>query len=184
MKKVCFVGFCLLVIVFVTGCFSRSGDSAGSADLEMRTFTSFEIGIPGDWSKIERERWANTIPEETVAVFAKKDESGFIRNVNVLKERLGTDASSIEYAKANELLGSKALFDYRKVEGGEVEIGGERTVLHLFNARNSSTDRLHFFTQAYFMKDSSGYTVTCIAENGESEAVDQCDSVVRSFKFR
>ena len=172
----------LLGLALVSGC-SRSVVST-DPNFVQRTFTTFEIGVPGDWSKVEKEDWANTVPNETVAVFVFREESGFIRNLNVYKEQLNSTASSIEYAKANVLLGSKALFDYGRVSAEEEEIGGERTVFHVFEARNSALDKVHLFTQAYFMKDGAGYTVTCIAQDKASDAVAQCAAVVRSFRLR
>lgn len=180
MKKIVLLS--AVALFFVAGC-SRE-DGGVQVGLVERTFTTFSIGIPGGWTKVEKEHWANTVPEETVAVFLFQQENGFIRNANVFKEQLNSTATSIEYAKANVLLGSKALFDYRRVSAEEEEIGGERTVVHEFEARNSSIDRSHRFTQAYFMKEGVGYTVTCIAEGAESDGVVECGSVVRSFRLR
>jgi hypothetical protein len=183
MKKSSLFALVITLSFTVTGCFSKSSTVSGS-DLVDRTFSTFVVGVPGGWQKIEKEQWANTIPADTAAIFAFKQENGFIRNLNVVKEGLNADATSIEYAKANVLLGSKALFDYRPLGKEELEVAGERTIFHTFLARNSSTEKAHHFSQLYFMKDGKGYTVTCIAEDASSDGVGQCEDVVMSFRLR
>jgi hypothetical protein len=185
-----FISFFIIFLLVsgLSGC-SRgsSSDSSvlvveGLTDKEFQTFT---VSAPEGWNLISKDQWANTIPDGTVAVFGKKLKSGFIRNLNVVKEVMNTDASSLEYAKANILLGSRALMDYRHLKSEERVIGGQNTSFHQFLARNSSTDRLHHFTQAYFMQDSVGYTVTCIAvDEGDVNGIATCEGVVMSFRLK
>ncbi|MDP2690834.1 MAG: hypothetical protein Q8O95_00290 [bacterium] len=175
----------LFPLVFLLGAnlTACSGGGSGSeADLVRQQYQSFSVDIPSDWNKILQQDFANTIPPETVAIFLKRIQGDdFIQNVNVIKESLNTDATSLEYAKANILLGSKALVDYRAISSEEVNVNGVRTVLHLFHARNTTTDPLRNYSQTYFAKDKIGYTLTCVAKEEDQVQQLTCQNIVRSF---
>ena len=145
---------------------------------------AFSIDIPETWRKVNQENYGNTIPPETVVLYLNKIEGDdFIQNVNIVKESLNTDANGLEYAKANMLLGSKAIIDYRAVSREEGAINGMQTVLHVFRARNLSTDPLRYYTQAYFVQDRVGYTATCIAKDEDLAQQQLCEQIVKSFRF-
>jgi len=163
--------------------------SACSGDSEIafvnQDYKTFSLAVPSDWRKITQENFANTIPEETVAVFLKKIEGDdFIQNANVIKESINTDASSLEYAKANIVLASKAIVDYRAISSEESEIGGISTVLHSFRARNSAIDPIRLYVQSYFVQDRVGYTVTCISKEDDMLQQNTCNDIIRSFLFK
>ena len=183
MKRSVVLVVILITSVLTTGCF---GGGEGEADVgfSQQAFQNFTISVPENWRKIFSEDFANTVPEETVALFVNKVEGNdFIQNLNVIKESLNTDASSLEYAKANLLLGSKALVDYRPIATAEATVGEVSTVLHQFRARNATTEPLRHYTQSYFSRDRVGYTVTCIAEDEDAVQQQLCSTVVQSFRF-
>lgn len=183
MKRALLIFISLILAIQLTGCFG-GGDDDELAGVVRQKFKSFTVDIPSDWSKINSADFANTIPEETVAIFLKRTTGDdFIQNVNVVKESINTDASSLEYAKANLLLGSKAIVDYRATATEEVNVNGINTVQHNFRARNTTTDPLRNYTQTYFVKDRVGYTVTCIAKEDDILQQSLCDGIVKSFAF-
>ena len=117
-------------------------------------------------------------------VFLKKvDGDDFIQNTNVVKESINTDATSLEYAKANMLLGSKAIVDYRSITTEQVQIQNTISVLHTFRARNSTTDPLRHYSQTYFARDKIAYTVTCISKDDDIVQQQSCAGIVTSFQF-
>jgi len=149
-----------------------------------QVFQNFTLDISDDWRKVPQENFSNTIPNEAVAMLIKRVEGDdFIQNLNVVKESINTDALSLEYAKANILLGSKAIIDYRPLSTREVKIGDIETTLHLFRARNSGTDPIRHFVQAYFARDRIAYTVTCISKDDDTDQQAVCEQMVRSFRL-
>jgi hypothetical protein len=181
MKKI------LIVLAFassflLTSC-GGNGETA-TVDSLQQQFDDFSINVPGNWRRINPDSFANTIPNGTAVIFMSPSQGAdFFQNVNVVQESLNTDATSLEYAKANMLLGSKAIIDYRPVSTEEVQIGTEKSVYHVFRARNVSTDPLRFYSQSYFARDRVGYTVTCIAQDEDLAQQQVCESVVKSFSF-
>lgn len=184
MKRFTSVVLVFLISTQLIGCGGDDG-AEGTAASTRQVFKNFSIGIPGDWKKVPSDDFANTIPEGTVSLFFKKtDGDDFIQNMNVFKESINTDATSLEYAKANLLLGSKALLDYRPVSTEEALINDVSTVMHVFRARNATTDPLRHYSQTYFAQDKIGYTVTCISKEDDLIQQQLCDSIVKSFLFR
>lgn len=180
MKKA--VSLIVLSCMFFLSACSTEGE-APIVDTVQQTFQNFNLHVPGNWRRINPENFANTIPTGTVVIFLGPSQADFYQNINIVQESLNTDATSLEYAKANMILGSKAIIDYRPVSTEEVEINGVRTVYHLFRARNVSTDPLRFYAQSYFARDRVGYTVTCIAQDEDIAQQQTCESVLRSFQF-
>jgi len=154
-----------------------------SVESVQQSFQHFYINVPGNWRRINPENFANTIPTGTIVIFLGPSQADFYQNINIVQESLNTDATSLEYAKANMILGSKAIIDYRPVSTEEVDIAGVRTVYHVFRARNVSTDPLRFYAQSYFARDRVGYTVTCIAQDEDIAQQQICESVLKSFQF-
>lgn len=183
MKKSVFSSLLLASSLLLTGCFG-GGSEQIDVGSSIQTFQNFQIAVPSNWQKIFQEDFANTIPDETVALFLNRVEgSDFIQNVNVVKESLNTDASSLEYAKANILLGSRALVDYRPINTSESNINEVTTVIHTFRARNETTAPLRHYTQSYFSRNNLGYTVTCIALEDDISQQENCSNIIQSFQF-
>lgn len=184
MKRLTSILISVLASTALSGCFG-GGSEVEQAGLLQQSFNNFTVSVPSDWRKIFSDDFANTLPEETVALFLKKvDGDDFIQNTNVVKESINTDATSLEYAKANVLLGSKALVDYRSVSTEEVQLGDVQTVVHVFRARNATTEPLRHYTQGYFSRDKLGFTITCVAKDDDQIQQQNCDVIVKSFRFK
>ncbi len=185
MKKITFVVLALLV----TGCFGGSDESAESTTTmpgcQKQEFSTFIVDVPPAWNRIDKSKLSTSIPKGTVVVYASELENGFIKNMNILKETLNTEATSKEYARANIALAKQTLPEYRETIVEEVDIKGIKTLLHLFQARNSITDDLIHFTQGYFVKDEVGYTVTCVVpEEALEDERNLCRKAVTSFQLK
>ena len=184
MKKKIQFGSILTFSIILTGCFGGSGTESGG-ERSLQTIEDISIQIPLQWNKILKEDFANTIPKETIAIFVNKtEESDFIQNVNIVKESLNTDASSIEYAKANIILGSKALVDYRNIGSEEIELSNKKTVLHSFRARSSTTEPMRFYEQSYLSNNNIGYTITCISEDENTDQQTVCSEIIKSIQLQ
>ena len=185
MKKITFVILALLV----TGCFGGSDETAGTTTeipgWQKQEFSTFVVQVPPAWNRVDKSKLSTSIPKGTVVVYASELENGFVKNMNILKETLNTEATSKEYARANVNLAKQALPEYRETSIEEVDIKGVKTLLHKFQARNSATDDLIHFAQGYFVKDEVGYTVTCVVPEGALEAERAlCGEVVMSFQLK
>jgi len=173
----------VVVLTSLSGCLGFGEDETASG-FSLKKFSTFQVEVPKDWRNIDKKEFSSIVPEETVAVFASSARDGFIKNLNILKENINTEASSNSYAKANILIGGKSLIDYAKIEEEHINIGGEDTVLHVFRARNSSTDKLLNFIQTYLTRGKIGYTITCVLpENASDEEIPVCKKAVSSFNF-
>lgn len=182
MKKAPLIIASIAISLSLTACGSE--DTEQSGELLRQSFQNFSIDIPSNWRKVATDSLANTVPEGTVALFLNRTEgSDFIQNTNVVKESLNSDATSLEYAKANQLLGSKAIVDYREISAEETVINGTATSLHLFRARNAPADPLRHYTQAYFSRDRVGYTATCISQEENAVQQQDCINIIQSFRF-
>lgn len=171
-------------LIFLTACSGNGKEEGDSAETVRQSFKTFSIAVPGDFRRINPENFANTIPTDTVVIYLKDaGAKDFIQNANVVKESLNTNASSLEYAKANVLLGSKAVTDYRQVSSEEAEVHGVKTVFHVFRARNSTTEPLLQYAQTYFVRDRVGYSVTCVSKDDDPVQQSSCEQIVKSFKF-
>lgn len=168
-------------VLLLSAC-SSEGEMT-SVDMLQQSFQNFSINVPGNWRRINPDNFANTIPTGTSAIFIAPAQADFYQNANIVEESLNTDASSLEYAKANMILGSKAIIDYRPVSTEEIEANGVKTVYHVFRARNVSTDPLRFYAQSYFARDRVGYTLTCIAQDENIEQQQDCERILKSFQF-
>lgn len=184
MKNLVLRAVLIVSLVLLSACSGNGEEGGDSAETIRQSFKTFSIAVPGDFRRINQENFANTIPADTVVIYLKEgDVSDFIQNANVVKESLNTNASSLEYAKANLLLGSKAVTDYRRVSSEEAEVHGVKTVFHVFRARNSTTEPLLQYSQTYFARDRVGYTVTCVSKDDDPIQQSSCEQIVKSFRF-
>ncbi len=183
MKRFFFSSAVIFFALSLSACKS-SGQTTGSQNVVAQSFKTFSVQTPDDWRRVNKENFANTIPEETVVLFLKPvDSTGFISNANVVKESLNADVSSLEYAKANMLLGSRAITDYRAVSSAELDVNGAKTVFHVFQARSSTAEPLLHYEQTYFAQDRLGYTLTCVTREEDAVTQAQCEQMVKSFRF-
>ena len=185
MKKITFI----ILTLLVTGCFGGGDESTDAsttmAGWQKQEFSTFVVQVPPGWNSVDKSKLSTSIPKGTVVVYASGLEDGFIKNMNILKETLNTEATSKEYAEANITLAKQTLPDYRQTAVEEIDIAGLKTILHTFQARNNVTDSLIHFTQSYFVKDEVGYTVTCVMPEDALEADRSiCREAVMSFGLK
>lgn len=181
MKK--YLGFIVVMLVLLLTACSKDDDRTGTA-FTRQLLKNFSVDIPETWRRVNPENFANTIPEGTAALFVQKDAtSDFIQNVNIILESLNTNASSLEYAKANTVLATKTIAEYKLISQAEIEIHGIKTSLHVFQARNTPVEPLRQYFQAYFVQDRIGYTITCVAKNDDAVQQQTCEAVLKSFRL-
>ncbi len=120
-----------------------------------------------------------------VAFTTPEAYNGFFINVNIIKEDLKQEISSIDYGRANINLSSQNLTDYQKSQEAQIEIGGSPALLHIFQARLNPTEKLIKFVQLYATKGNYGYIVSGGMLPDTPKAIrDLVGATITSFNLR
>ena len=177
-KKGTILGITLLTLAACSG--------AGTNCTERAEGTGYSICLPADWEQVPEENLrAEGVPEETVAAFQMTSDRGGQRdNVVITKERIKSGVTPEQYADVNVKIMEKTP-EYRELEKREIEVDGEKTLLHAFSARAVPDLPARRYYQVSFAKDTTGYVVTgtlplSVDETIEEALVEMITSV--SFK--
>jgi hypothetical protein len=184
----------LTILLTLSGCFSLDGGTApvdttqGSSQSRTYNNNQFSFVFPGSWDVIEPKDFTSDIPRETQVVIRNNIKNDtFTANINIVKNDLQTDKSSLDYAK--EILNRQktGLLDYKetKRELIKLPIGGQdqETYYVEFDARLNATDPITRFIQTYAVKDRGGFIMMASYSQQESTTViDQLQKMVRSFR--
>lgn len=149
----------MLFTSFLTGC---GGDNEGSTqNLQPYDGGEFTMNIDPTWKIINQTDFYSEIPKETVVAFTTPEAyNGFFINVNIVKEDLKQNISSVDYGRANINLSAQNLTDYQKIQETQIDVGGRPAPLHIFQARLNPTEKLIKFVQLYATKGKYGYIVS------------------------
>lgn len=182
-KKTLAVLTILLFSSFLHGCGS---ESAPAENLKVYEGGVFTININPEWKIITQSDFYAEIPKETIVAFTTPEAyDGFFINVNVVKEDLQSELSSIDYARANINLAEQNLTDYEKVQEAQVDLGGTPAMVHIYQARLNPTEKLIRFIQLYATKGKDAYIVTGGMLPSTPEAIrDEVGASVTSFRLR
>lgn len=195
-KKIFAAG--IISLTLLSSCFSVDNTSSGTTSTGGTTTTDqtavtynnnqFSISYPGNWDLIEPKDFTSDIPKETQVVVRNniKNET-FTANVDVVKNDLQVDETSLDYAK--EILNRQktGLLDYKETKrdlntisaGGQ----GQETYYVEFDARLNATDPVTRFIQTYAVKNKQGYIIMASYSTQEtSPIIDQLQKVIKSFK--
>lgn len=177
----------LLTIVFVgvlSGCGGGGSDTAQS----LKTYDSldFSINIDPTWKIINESDFYSEIPKETVVAFTTPEAyNGFFINVNIVKEDLKQNISSVDYGRANINLSAQNLTDYQKVQEVNMDLGGKPALLHIFQARLNPSEKLIKFVQIYATKGNYGYIVSGgMLTDTPKQIRDLVGAIVTSFRLK
>lgn len=177
----------LLIITlagFLTGC-GGGGEEVGQ-NLKLYEGGEFTININPSWKILSQSDFYADIPQETVVAFTTPEAyDGFFINVNITKEELGQEIPAMDYARANVNLSAQNLTDYEKIQEAKISLGGQPSLVHIFQARLNPTEKLIRFIQLYGTSGNSGYIVTGgMLPSTPKELRDEVGAVVTSFKLR
>jgi|GEM_PF-1093505 len=173
----------LLIASVLNGCGSSATPAAS-----LKTYDGgiFSIGIDPTWKIITQSEFYPEVPKETLVAFTTPEAyDGFFINVNVVKELLTSEVSSIDYARANINLAAQNLTDYEKVQEATVDLGGSTAMVHIFQARLNPTENLIRFVQLYAVKGKDAYIVSGgMLPSTPKELRDQVGASVTSFRLK
>lgn len=185
----------LSILLTLSGCFSLDGSGSTPTDnnpagAQSRTYNNnqFSFAFPSSWDVIEPKDFTSDIPRETQVVVRNNIKNDtFTANINIVKNDLQTDKSSLDYAK--EILNRQktGLLDYKetKRELIKLPIGGQdqETYYVEFDARLNATDPVTRFIQTYAVKDRAGFIMMASYSQQENTTViDQLQKMVKSFR--
>lgn len=177
----------VLAIVMFTAVLNGCGsESTPETSLQVYEGGLFTININPDWKIITQSDFYPEVPKETLVAFTTPEAyDGFFINVNIIKEDLTSEVSSIDYARANINLAAQNLTDYEKVQEAQVDIGGIPAMVHIFQARLNPTEKLIRFIQLYVAKGKDAYIVSGgMLPSTPKEIRDQVGASVTSFRLK
>lgn len=180
-----------LTTLFFTNC---SGDSEVETDdsqtKNLYSGSGFEISVPLDWEILEAKDFTANVPPETQVAFRNNIKSEiFTANVNVTKNTLTEEISSIDFAKSSAAKVGQSLLSFEKLKeenyafaDGDNEIN---TLWIEFQGKQSATSDLIRFKQLFVVKGTTAFTVTGALLPSEDESiVKQIDEMLNSFTLR
>lgn len=188
MKNILKKSLAVLTILLFTTVLSACGGGETTTNQNLKTYdgTEFSININPEWKVINRSDFYSEIPKETLVAFTTPEAyDGFFINVNVIKEDLKQNVSSIDYGRANINLSAQNLTDYRKVQEVIMQVGNEPALLHIFEARLNPTEKLIKFVQLYATRGNYGYIVSGgMLPSTPKEIRDLVGATVTSFNLK
>lgn len=174
----------ILFVGFLSGC---GGGSSSTSTENLKTYqgTDFTINIDPTWKIINQSDFYAEIPKETVVAFTTPEAyNGFFINVNIIKEDLKQQVSSINYGRANINMSAQNLTDYTKIQEVKMSVGGEPALLHIFQARLNPSEKIIKFVQLYATKGNYGYIVSGgMLPDTPKQIRDLVGAVVTSFNL-
>lgn len=180
-----------LTTLFLTNCSGSANEEA--AQEQGKTLYSgegFEISVPQDWEVLERDDFTANVPAETQVAFRNNEKSEiFTANVNVTKNILNEEVSSIDFAKSSVAKISQSLLSFEKVREEDYAFAdGDEAINTLwieFQGKESATSDLIRFKQLFVVKNKAAYTITGAMLPTEQESiVKQIDEMLNSFTLR
>ena len=185
MKKSAKKILAVIMIIFFTGLLAGCGGGSATTTQSLKTYQGdeFTIGIDPTWKIINQSDFYAEIPKETVVAFtAPEAYNGFFINVNIVKEDLKQEISSMDYGRANINMSAQNLTDYQKIQEVKMTVGGKPALLHIFQARLNASENLIKFVQLYATKGDYGYIVSGgMLPDTPKQTRDLVGSIVTSF---
>ncbi len=149
----------LMLAGFLAGC--GGGEEAVSQNLQAYDGGEFVMNVDPSWKLISQSDFYSEIPKETLVAFTTPEAyNGFFINVNVVREDLKQEISSLDYGRANINLSAQNLTDYQKLQEVQLDLSGVPALLHIFQARLNPSEKLIKFVQLYTTKKNYGYIVS------------------------
>ena len=183
-KKILAALIIILFAGFLSGC--DGGEPSAGQNLKPYDGGEFVINIDPTWKIINQSDFYAEIPKETLVAFTTPEAyDGFFINVSIVKEDLKQPVSSIDYGRANINLAGQNLTDYQKVQEAKIDVGGQPSLLHIFQARLNPTEKLIKFVQLYATSGNFGYIISGGMLPDTPKAIrDTVGAMVTSFNLK
>ncbi len=189
MKKL--LSLLTLSTLFLANCGgSASEEAAGEQGKTLYSGEGFEISAPQDWEIIEQKDFTANVPAETQVAFRNNEKSEiFTANVNVTKNILPEEITSINFAKSSVAKISQSLLSFEKLkEENYAFADGENVINTLwieFQGKQSATSDIILFKQLFVVKGTTAFTATgALLPNENESIVKQIDEMLNSLTLR
>lgn len=181
----------LVCTLILGGCFSFTQKPETKAPTDERSRlienSEFSVRIPREWDIIEPKDFTSEVPQNTLMVFRNnvKNEN-FTANVNILKNNLLTEKTTLEYAKEIINRQKTGLYNYAEIKRDLVKIqtGDKKvdTYLIKFAGKKSAESEMANFIQIYAAKGNFAYIVTgALSPKETSNAASIIEEIIKSF---
>ena len=192
MKK---INILLIGLLALTGCSfggstSTSTDNPEAATLQTFQADDYQMTIPKVWQITRKNEFTSDVPSNvSVVLQANRKNEVFVTNVNVVKNILGDNMSSLDYGKVVVENQKTVLQNFAEKSREEVDttIAGkkEKILLAKFDGKRTATDPLLTFLQSYYIKDRTGYIITAAFVSNEDPSVQkEAEQILRSFSIK
>lgn len=193
MNKKLLLSILIVSSLLLSGCFSFDGGTQSpttptSTELsKIYNNGEFRLQYPPSWDVIEPKDFTTEIPGETQVVIRNniKNEN-FTALINVVRNNLQTDKSTLDYAKEVLNRQKTGLLDYKetKREITKVSIAGsqQETYYTEFDGRLNPVDPVIRFIQVYAVKDRKAYIIMgSFSAQEQTPVIDLLQKMVKSF---
>ncbi len=177
----------LISCFLLTGCFG--GTPTESTSTTTIDDISFSTPVFSSWEKIADSDLPVTIIDRSYYVYQSPlARDGIYSKYIIVYESLPKPTTSIDYAKNNILNAPKAATDYVKINETELEIGKQKTLIHIYTARNSTLAPELLFIQTHVVfNNTEAYTLTFTvapSSKNNKSLIDTYISLLKGFNYK
>lgn len=190
MNKITSLSFIGLLVL--TGCFGSSEPLSEKTIEGFHLYQTevFSIQVPDGWETLTRTDFGSQVPPNTLVVFRDNVRNPiFVANVAVLKNTLGGETNSLDYAKALRDKLEGQLNSYREIAADEEDIliaGNETPSLFIAGeGRETPEDDLKHFFQFSGVKGTEAYVALgSMLETSSEDLQKKAETMVKSFAVK
>lgn len=194
MKSKLFFG-AIITALLLTACGSDESDNSvaenpSQASKSNYETSEFKISYPADWEVIDSINYTSNVPPEIIVAFRSNIKSEvFTANLNISKNELNEEVSSLDFAKSSMAKAKSTLVSFEEIntENYSVEFNGEpiETLITEFQGKKIASDPAVRFKRLYLVKGNRAFTVSGAYLPTEDEGViNAIDEMLRSFALK
>lgn len=194
MKSKIFLG-AIIVALTLTACGSDETDDGtiknpSEASKSNYETNEFKISYPSDWEVIDSTNYTSNVPPQIMVAFRSNIKNEvFTANLNISKNDLNEDISSMDFAKSSMAKAKSTLVSFEEIsnENYSVELNGEpvETLITEFQGKKIASDPTVRFKRLSLVKGNQAFTVSGAYLPSEDEGViNAIDEMLRSFVLK
>lgn len=172
------------ILLCITFIFSSCGGDQDTTKKVLET-SEYSMNIPASWYIIDDTTLKTSLPEGSYrAARATLALQGTYSKITLTKETLLLPTSSLKYAEANIVKAPTVTTQYTLLRNDDIEIGKEKTKLHIFEAKLSNDAPVLLYIQAYVVhNEHNAYTISFSTVPTEKN-YDKYISYMKTFQWK
>lgn len=195
MKSKIFLG-AIIAALTLSACGSDESDETPTVENPSQASKSnyetneFRISYPAAWEVIDSTNYTSNVPPEILVAFRNNIKNEvFTANLNVSKNELNENITSLDFAKSSMAKAKSTLISFEEIdtENYSVEFNGEpiETLITEFQGKKIASDPAVRFKRLSLVKGNQAFTVSGAYLPGEDEGViNAIDEMLRSFSLK